>query len=207
MPGAREYRHQPADSKRRGLPAIGFSIRAPERLALTTTTPIAPDRATLLVCREPDRDGVLGELEIGAFSAALIMDRDGILEQMVAVEADRALVPPASGRRELLLPVELAAGATGYRADVVLLRDAHGDARPRLPYLSFYALGSPAITDAGLFVTVRTARPEWPALDELLASLFIVRQGGPWSAPAPVAEPAPANDEMPHLPLLGRRRF
>ena len=203
MPGAREYRHQPADSKKRGLPAIGFSIRAPERLALASTPPIAPDRATLLTGREPDRDGVLGELEIGAFSAALIMDRDGILEQMVAVEADRALVAPASGRRETVLPVEFGGGASGYRADVVLLRDARGEVKPRLPYLSFLALGTPEVTDAGLFVTARTARPEWPTLDDVLASLRIVRQGGSWTAPVPT----PADDEMPHLPLLGRRRF
>jgi hypothetical protein len=202
MPAAREYRHQPADSKRRGLPAIGFSIRAPERLALASTPPIAPDRGTLLTGREPDRDGVLGELEIGAFSAALIMDRDGILEQIVAVEADRALIAPASGRRDSVLPVELGGGASGYRADVVLLRDAHGEAKPRLPYLSFFALATADITDAGLFVSARSARPEWPTLDEVLATLRIVRMGGSWHA----AVPAPTDDEMPHLPLLGRRR-
>ena len=204
MPAAREYRHQPADSKRRGLPAIGFSIRAPEGVELIQTAPIAPDRATLLICRELDPDGhVIGELEVGAFSAALIMDRDGILEQMVEVEAERALTAPASGRRDSVLPVEYDSGATGFRADVVLLRDASGEAKPRCPYLAFCALGAAEIVDAGLFVTLRCARPEWPTAELVLSSLRIVRMGGSWSA----AVPAPANDEMPHLPLLGRRRF
>ncbi|HTJ42600.1 MAG TPA: hypothetical protein VL463_10930 [Kofleriaceae bacterium] len=201
MPGGREYRHQPADSRKRGLPAIGFSIRIPDAIATATTTSIAPDRATLLTCRELDRDGLaVGELELGAFSAALIMDRDGILEQMVAVEADRALVAPASGRRESLLPFDYDGGASGYRADVVLLRDARGEVKPRMPYLAWCALGTGEIVDAGIFVTIRCARPEWPACEELLNSLRIVRQGGAWTSPA-------ANDEMPHLPLVGRRRF
>jgi hypothetical protein len=186
------------------LPAIGFALRIPERLQTTTTAPIAPDRATLLTCRELDARGEpLGVFELGAFSAALIMDRDGILEQMVAVEAERALTPPAAGRRETLLPIDYAAGASGFRAEVVLLRDARGEVKPRLPYLAFCALGTDAIVDAGLFVTIRRAQPEWPAQDELLASLRIVRQGGAWAAP----QPAAPDDEMPHVPLVGRRRF
>ena len=201
MPGDREYRHQPADSKRRGLPAIGFSIRVPERLTLAQTPAIAPDRGRLVTCRELDRDGLLlGELEIGAFSAALIMDRDGILEQICAVEADRALIAPASGRRESVLPIELAGGASGYRAEVVLLRDSNGTVKPRVPYLVYYALGTPDIVDAGVFVTCRTTGPEWPAADEILASLHIVRQGGSWGT-----TPEPANDEVPRLPMLRRR--
>jgi hypothetical protein len=184
------------------LPAIGFALRIPEALTTTTTEPIAPDRGTLLTCRQVDAKGApIGVLELGAFSAALIMDRDGILEQMVAVEAERALAAPAAGRRESVLPVEYDGGASGYRADVVLLRDRAGEVKPRLPYLSFCALGTDDIVDAGLFVTIRCAHPEWLALDELLSSLRIVRQGGAWN-PAPAA-----NDEMPHLPLLGRRRF
>jgi hypothetical protein len=202
MPVAREYRHQPADSKRRGLPAIGFSIRVPERLTLAQTPPIAPDRARLVTCRELDRDGLLvGELEIGAFSAALIMDRDGILEQIVTVEADRALVAPASGRRESVLPMECGAGVSGYRADVVLLRDSNGTVKPRVPYLWFCALGTADIVDAGVFVTCRSTAPEWPAAEEVLATLHIVRQGGSWST-----VPEAANDEVPQLPMLHRRR-
>src|SRR5215471_3711870 len=198
MPGAREYRHQPADSKRRGLPAIGFSIRVPERLALVQTPPIAPDRSRLLTLRELDQDGLLvGELEIGAFSAALIMDRDGILEQIVTVEADRALAAPASGRRESVLPMEYAGGAVGYRAEVVLLRDSSGTVKPRVPYLAFCALGTPEIVDAGLFVTCRATGPEWTAAEEILASLHIVRQGGAWTAGPE------QHDEIPHLPMLG----
>lgn len=203
MPAAREYRHQPAESRRRGLPAIGFSIQIPPALTMTTTAPIAPDRGTLLTCREQDARGEpLGVLEIGAFSAALIMDRDGILEQVVAVEAERALAAPASGRRESVLPIELATGASGYRAEVVLLRDASGEAKPRLPYLAFYALATDDIVDAGLIVSVRCARPEWLAQAELLSTLHIVRQGGAWAAAPPAGE-----DAMPHLPLVGRRRF
>ena len=203
MPGGREYRHQPAESRRRGLPAIGFSLEIPPALTITTTAPIAPDRGTLLTCRELDARGEpIGVLEIGAFSAALIMDRDGILEQVVAVEAERALAAPASGRRDSVLSVVLDGGAAGYRAEVVLLRDASGEAKPRLPYLAFYALGTDDIVDAGLIVSVRCARPEWLAQDELLSSLHIVRQGGAWAS----RQQAPADDEMPHLPLLGRRR-
>ena len=201
MPGAREYRHQPSDSRRRGLPAIGFALSVPDGLELIRTEPIAPNRATLLVVRERAGDPVIGELELGAFSAALIMDRDGILEQMVAVEADRALAPPASGRRDSVLPIELSSGTSGYRADVVLLRDRAGVAKPALPYHAFLALGTPDIVDAGIFVSVRTAKPEWPALDAMLATLRVVRGGGSWAASPPV------DDDMPHLPLLGRRRF
>jgi hypothetical protein len=202
MPGAREFRHQPADSKRRGLPAIGFSICVPERLTLSQSPPIAPDRARLVTVRELDRDGLLaGELEIGVFSAALIMDRDGILEQIASVEADRALAAPASGRRESLLPIDYPGGAAGYRAEVVLLRDGSGTVKPRVPYLWFCALGTPDIVDAGVFVTARATGPEWPAVEEILQSLHIVRQGGSWGA-----APEPANDEIPHLPMLHRRR-
>lgn len=206
MPAAREYRHQPADSRRRGLPAIGFSLQIPPGLTMTTTAPIAPDRGTLLTCTELDARGEpVGVLEIGAFSAALIMDRDGILEQVVAVEAERALAPPAAGRRESVLSIAFDGGASGYGAEVVLLRDANGEAKPRLPYLAFYALGTDDIVDAGLIVSVRCAQPEWLAQTELLSSLHIVRHGGAWAQPRPAA--APVDDEMPHLPLLGRRRF
>ncbi len=201
MPESREYRHQPADSRRRGLPAIGFALRAPDRIELIRTEPVAPNRATLLICRELDVSGqAIGELEIGAFSAALIVDRDGILEQMVEVEAERTITAPAAGRRESILPVEYACGPSGFRADVVLMRDAGGVVKPPYPYLTFCALCAPDIIDAGLFVTIRQARPEWPTGDELLSSLRIVRMGGSWNAVAAT------NDEMPRLPLLGRRR-
>ena len=202
MPGAREYRHQPTDSRRRGLPAIGFAIEIPDGFELIRTEPIAPTRATLLIVRERAGDRVAGELEVGVFSAALIIDRDGILEQMVAVEADRALAAPASGRRDSVLPVDLASGATGYRADVVLLRDRDGVTKPALPYAAFLALGQLDLVDAGLFVTARSAQPEWPALHPMLDSLRIARTGRAFAGPA-----AAADDDMPHLPLVGRRRF
>jgi len=199
MLAVREYRHQPADSRRRGLPAIGFSIQAPTVLDLEKSEPIAPTRATLLIARERGADNtMIGELGIGAFSAALIMDRDGILRQMVEVELERALTAPAAGRREGVVPMELDTGAQGFRGNLVLLRDAAGTAKPTLPYLSLCALGTTALIDAGLFVTMRTAQPSWPAGEQLLGSLLIVRQGGSWHARA-------ATDEL-HLPVLGRRR-
>src|SRR5690349_2175246 len=52
MPDVREFRHQPQESRRRGLPALGFAVRVPEQIELITTEPVATNRATLLVCRE-----------------------------------------------------------------------------------------------------------------------------------------------------------
>jgi hypothetical protein len=199
MPEYREYRHQPADSRRRGLPAIGFALVAPERIELIQSEPIAPTRSTLLVARERDGAAVIGELEIGVFSAALIMDRDGILEQMVEVEAERAIAAPAAGRRESILPLELETGVAGFRAEVVILRDARGVVKPPFAYVSCCALASSEIIDAGLFVTIRSVRPEWPAGEAMLQSLRIVRMGGSFHART-------AGDEMPRLPLVGRRR-
>jgi hypothetical protein len=200
MPDVREYRHQPAESRRRGLPAIGFSIIAPEGVELVKTEPVAANRATLLVCRERDEAGrVLGELEIGAFSAALIMDRDGILAQMVEVEAERALTAPASGHHERTRAVEYAGGARGYRSEVVLLSVGPGMPKPREPYLSFCALGSAEIIDAGLFVSVRSQQPSWTHDHDLLESLRIVRLGGSWNTES-------ASQGATVLPFIGRRR-
>jgi len=199
MSQEREYRHSPADSRRRGLPAIGFSLSAPESIELIPSEPVATTRATLLVCRQlgPD-DRLVGELEIAAFSAALLMDRDGILEQMAEVEAEHALASPAAGRMDALFPVHYGGGASGYRAEVVLLRDARGVVKPPCPYLAFCALACDEIVDAGLFVTIRSAAPEWAAADPILASLRLSRLGG--------SRRAPANDQVVRLPLLGRRR-
>jgi len=132
----------------RGLPAIGFQIATGE-LEVTTL----PGRVR---CSEPR----VGELEVAVFSAALIIDRDGIL----AAKASEA----AGGRPvvEISLP-----GASGYRAEAVV----DGPLR----YMLVFAIAPDDLgIDGGLLVTIRSARPDWPAAEELLRSLRILTRRG-----------------------------
>src|SRR5688500_222072 len=83
-PVLREYRQQPSDSRKLGLPPIGVRVRAPERV------PLAPARGSAgapVVCSEVGADGnVVGEVEIAVCGAGLIIDGDGVLER-IAPEA------------------------------------------------------------------------------------------------------------------------
>ncbi|MCA9675221.1 MAG: hypothetical protein H6709_09920 [Kofleriaceae bacterium] len=171
----RDHVHTPADSRRRGLPAIGFRLRAPAAVALE----VPADGPVLLRAEERGGDdGVVGALEVTACDASLIIDRDGVLEELASDAADRVLAHPAVGRLSSIVPVELAGGPTGFRADVDLSRDARG-VRPELPCLALYALASPDLAVSGaLIVVVRSVTTEWPAAAAMMASLKVLSQRG-----------------------------
>ncbi len=154
-------------------------MTAPSEVELT---PIAAG-ASVLRCREHKDGKTVGELEVSMFAAALLIDRDGILEdkarEAAASSADAASI---AGTFAISLP-----GASGYRADVEPSR-THG-----LPYIYVFAMAPHDLgIQGGIIVTVRSAEPEWPAADAILASLrLFTRNGGA----------RPANDEL-HEPLL-----
>jgi hypothetical protein len=170
--GASAYRSLPADTRRRGLPLIGFEI-IPGALEIT---PIASGE-TFLRCTERRADGkIVGELEITVFAAALVIDRDGILEATAS----------RHGGGGHALPISLP-GASGYFAE------ARDD--PQLPYRYVFAIAPYDLAvDGGLLVTVRSARPGWPEAERALQSLRILTRSG--VAPANDAELGPI------LPLL-----
>ena len=156
----RAYRQLPAESRRRGLPAIGFEIELPDGLDVT----VVHDGAIVVRGREA-RDGrTIGEIEIAMFPAALVIDRDGILEQKAseALEhADGRVAPPVA----VVLP-----GASGYRAGA----EAIGRERPALPYTYAFAIAPhDLVADGGLLVTLRCARHDWPTAERALCSLQI----------------------------------
>jgi hypothetical protein len=168
--GARAYRQLPQAARQRGLPAIGFEI-VPGDLEVS-----ADSGGTVVRCCERREDGrAVGELEVTVFAAALVIDRDGILE---AKASDNTGGAPA-------VPVTLP-GASGYRAE------RRGD--PALPYHYVFAIAPHDLAvDGGVLVTVRCARPDWPAADAILRSLRILTRHGT----------APANDtDAASLPLL-----
>ncbi len=172
MASAKAYRQLPAASRKRGLPFIGFEL-ATDDLEVVPVN----DGETLVRCTEVRDDGKpLGELDVTVFSAALVIDRDGILEAKASDNSGGAHA----------LPVTLP-GASGYFAE------AKGDAQ--LPYRYVFAIAPHDLAvEGGVLVTVRSARPDWPAADRLLQSLRIITRHGT----------APANDgaEMTHLPLV-----
>lgn len=142
----------------------------------------ADDGDALVRCRERREDGrTVGEIELSVFSAALVIDRDGILE---AKASDSGGGSPA-------MPVSLP-GASGY------FTESRGDAG--LPYRYVFAIAPHDLAiDGGVLVTVRSARPEWPAADAILRSLRIITRHGV----------APANDDAEAaaaLPLLAPLR-
>lgn len=170
---AEAYRQSPAASRSRGLPSIGFEI-VPGALEVT---PVGSGD-TLVRCTETRHDGKpIGELEVTVFSAALVIDRDGILEAKASDNTGGAHAVP------VVLP-----GASGYFAET------RGDAQ--LPYRYVFAIAPHDLAvDGGVLVTVRSARPDWPAADRLLQSLRIITRHGM----------APANDvasDAPMLPLV-----
>ena len=149
----------------------------------------------VVTCRERRADGeTIGELEVSVFHAALVIDRDGILEEKVQSAIDSAKEP---GARVLpAIPFSLP-GASGYRADLEVVRPM-GTARPPLPYVYVFAMAPNDLAlDGGLVVTVRCASPEWPAADAILQSLRILSRRG--------AVVANDGDAPPMLPMIGRR--
>lgn len=124
----------------------------------------------------------IGELEVGIFSAGLIIDRSGVLEELVTATAGHLLSGPAVGKLLGSGSVSFA-GASGHRMDVVLSADEQGEARPACPYVTWLALASDDLAvPGGVFVTIRTAGPTWGAAVHMLDSLRI---GGLRGARAP----------------------
>lgn len=199
MPPEQWYSQAPADSRRRGLPAIGFRVRIPVGVRAIPTDLVVADRGFLVRCEERADDGrLIGEMELGVFGAGLIVDRDGVLHDLVVAAAERAIESARAGRIVTVAPVELDAGANGYRAEVELLRATRDAERVACPHVAALALAPADLAVCGgVLLTTRSAAPEWPAADEMLASLRIVTTRGG----------APANDEVArgHLPIVKRR--
>lgn len=199
MPPEQWYSQAPADSRRRGLPAIGFRVRIPDGVRSIPTDLVVADRGFLLRCEERASDGrLVGEMELGVFGAGLIVDRDGVLEDLVVAAAERAIDVARAGRIVAIVPVELDGGASGYRAEVELLRATRAAERIACPHVTTMAFAPADLgVCGGVLCTTRAALPEWPAADAMLASLRILttRASGP------------ANDEAAraHLPFVKRR--
>jgi hypothetical protein len=175
------YRQLPTASRR-----IGFEIQTPSEVEIQP--------GDVVRCRERSGHRTIGELEVSVFHAALVIDRDGILEEKMQRAVEAASEP---GARVLpAIPVELA-GASGYRADIEVVRPM-GTARPPLPYVYVLAMAPNDLAlDGGLLVVVRCASPEWPAADKILRSLKILSRRG--------ATANDVDDVPPMLPLLGHR--
>jgi len=162
------YRRPP-----RGRPSIGFQLDAPREVELR--------EGPVLTCRELRQDGrLVGELEVGVFSAALIIDRDGIL----AEKAREIISREAAEQTQAVAVAVRLPGASGFRAGAVV--------RAALPYVHVFALAADDGVDGGVLVTVRCASPDWTAADHILRSLRIVTRHGI----------AAANDDGDGLPLL-----
>jgi len=172
----RSYRRAP-----RGRPSIGFQLDVPAELELQD----GPE----LRCREVRQDGgVVGELEVSLFAAALVIDRDGILAEQ-AVEGLRRLTTLT--RAVVASPVALP-GANGFRTAVV-------NSGP-LPYLYVFAIAPSDLgVDGGVLITIRAAGPDWAPADHMLRSLRVLTRNGR------VATNCDA-DDAPILPVIGPTR-
>lgn len=177
------YRQLPTASRR-----IGFEIETPSEVEVQPS-------AGQVKCSER-RDGkTIGELEVSVFHAALVIDRDGILEEKAESAIESAREPGA--RVSPAMPIALP-GASGYRAELEVVRPA-GVAKAQLPYVYVFAMAPHDLAlDGGLVVTVRCATPEWPAADAILRSLKILSRGGRPAANDPA-------EAISGLPLIGNR--
>lgn len=147
-------RQLPSESRRRGHAPVGFELEAAGWVVAET-----PPKGAVAQLVEVGGDGRrVGVLTVELVAVRLIIDRDGVLAQLAARKAPTAVA----------YPVELAAGAAGYRADVV-----RGD-REDLRYQSWFAL---APVDAGVggavLVTVESTAPEWEAALAMLATVRV----------------------------------
>lgn len=170
------HRHPASESRSRGLPPIGFQLDVPPGVMLEQIDPAGPERAVVLRAHQQGDDGRrLGELELGVFSASLIIDRAGVLQELVETTAGLALGGPAAGKLLGSGNASFAAGASGYRMDVVVTAPGEqAEARPACPYVTWLALASEdLILPGGLFATIRSATPAWAAGSHMLDSLRI----------------------------------
>lgn len=164
----------------RGRPALGFQMDVPDAIELR-------DGATV-TCREERGEGrVVGELEMTVFAAALVIDRDGILAEKARETLRHELGGRAVGDA---IAVRLP-GASGFRAEAVL--------STRLPYVYVFALAPSDLgVDGGLLITVRSASPDWPAADEMLGTLRLLRRNG-------TVDESEQDPDEPILPLIAQR--
>ena len=139
--------------------------------------PAGPDRAVVLRAHQRSDEGRMqGELELGVFSASFIIDRAGVLRELVETAAALALGGPVAGKLLGAGEASFAAGASGYRMDVVMMGagGGAGEARTVCPYLTWLALApGDLVLPGGLFVTIRSAAPTWPAASAMLDTLRI----------------------------------
>jgi hypothetical protein len=176
------YRQLPTASRR-----IGFEIQTPSEVEIQP--------GEVVCCRERRANGeMVGELEVRVFHAALVIDRDGILEEKIEDAVNSNAEPGA----RVMPPIPVAMpGASGYRADIVVM-PPRGGVRPVLPYVYVFAMAPNDLAlDGGLIVTVRSASPAWPAADKILGSLKILSRRG--------ATANDVGDASAMLPLLGQR--
>ena len=148
-------------------------------------TPVPAGDAVVRCCERREDGQPIGELEVSMFKAALIIDRDGILEEKARAVAETCVTTTGgdvAGTVAVSLP-----GASGYRADVETRRNS-----TELPYVHVFAMAPHDLgIDGGVVVVVRSAKPEWPAAEQMLGSLRLLSRNGK----------PPANDEE-HPPLL-----
>ena len=188
------FRIPAAAARQRGLPALGIELKTP---ADVDVEPIAPPAGVVVRCRERRPDGrAIGELEVGVFAAALIIDRDGILETKARDAAITAAPPGARVETCEAIPLSLP-GGSGYRVDAEL---RGGDGVLRYAYVVALASHDFGI-DGGVLVVVRSATRDWAAADAILRSLRILTRHG-------TAKVANDSDELfgpDGLPLVDRR--
>lgn len=176
MSSAREFRIAPATTRRRGLPAIGLSVFAPDCLDVTV---IETGPEALLFASQADTHGKkIGVVEIDIFQANLIIDPDGALDRAAEAAVDKVLSPPAAGAVRQRTRFELDDGTSGVRIEVTVTRD--GDGTPStLPHLTVLALApEDAAARGGLVAIMRSVRPAWAAADTLLETLRVLTRDG-----------------------------
>jgi len=121
--------------------------------------------------------GAAGELEVEVFQAALVIDRDGILEEKLQSAINAVLASDFGARVLQTIPIELP-GASGYRADVELVRPM-GAVRPERPYMIVFAVAPLDFgIDGGVIVRVRSATRDWEPAQHVLHSLRILTRRG-----------------------------
>lgn len=146
----------PSEARRRGLAAVGFDLIYGGD-GVTSEPVTAPVVARIVELRDGQR---IGSMTFEIVPARMVIDRDGVLEKLVL---DR--LPDASPR-----PVTLDTGATGYRAEHVLVL-APDD----------YGAG-------GAVIVTIDAAPDWPTGATILSTLRVFcRDSDARAASAPVA--------------------
>lgn len=175
----------------RGRPMIGFQLETPCEVDLQEGSKPAGPHGQNVACREVRHDGrVVGELEVSVFAAALIIDRDGILEE----KACEAIRGACGGRGTVSAVAVRLPGASGYRSEAVVSAP--------LPYVYAFAVTAHHLgLDGGVLITVRSARPDWPAGDHMLRTLRILTRHG-------TAQPSDeaSEDREPILPVVAPTR-